>query len=76
MKINAPKIYSFSKVEVVKETLLNAIHYDLIIQGFDSLYQALHLSIDPKQCSEKSYHTVATSYVPWASGHSNVHYFT
>ncbi|XP_026469702.1 GPI inositol-deacylase-like [Ctenocephalides felis] len=76
MKTNAPKIYSFSKVEVVKETLLNAIHYDLIIQGFDSLYQALHLSIDPKQCSEKSYHTVATSYVPWASGHSNVHYFT
>lgn len=76
IKVDSPIFFSFFEKEALSETLAGSIHYDMIITDFDSLHQALYLNIEPKQCSKKSFHCVATAHVPWAPGHSSVHYFT
>lgn len=73
IRLAMPKWYSFSKQQVIEDSLLGATHYQLNITGIEETHQALELLLTPHHCSK--HRTVAKICIPWAGGFERYHQF-
>lgn len=73
IKVTMPKWYSFSKQDILEDSLLGATFYQLNITGIEETHQALELILTPRHCSK--HRTVAKVCIPWAGGFERFHQF-
>ena len=74
LKVIMPKWYSFSTVDILSDSLLGAIHYQLNITELDETHQALEIVATPKYC--KKHQTLSRICVPWTDGFARFHLFS
>lgn len=66
LNVVMPKWYSFSAFEILSDSLLGAIHYQLNVTGLDETHEALEMILTPKHCTKHK--TVAKVCIPWSGG--------
>lgn len=75
--VTLPSEFSFGKSVIIQETEANSLYYELHIPGFNTVYQAYLLYVEPTaDCKATQYHVSAELQVPWAKNHEYYHYFT
>ncbi|CAG9093674.1 unnamed protein product [Plutella xylostella] len=75
--VDLPSDFSVSKQMIRHETEAGSLYYELILPGFNRVYQAFYLYVEPTPgCKASQYHASAEVHVPWAENHEYTHYFT
>ncbi|XP_073945393.1 GPI inositol-deacylase isoform X2 [Choristoneura fumiferana] len=75
--VNLPSDFSFGRTIIKHETDANSLYYELILPGFNAIFQAYLLYVEPtSSCKATEYHVSAEVQVPWAENQEYYHYFT
>lgn len=71
--VNLPKLWIFSKRNIMRETADKSIEYELILPQLQHLMQVYQLYVEPFNCINENHHATASLIVPW--GHQTIHQF-
>lgn len=74
LKVSMPKWFSFSSKNILEDTLVGSIYYQLNVTGLDETHQALEIIVTPKSCTK--HRTLARICIPWTDGFNRFHHFT
>ncbi|XP_063380508.1 GPI inositol-deacylase [Cydia fagiglandana] len=75
LTVDVPSHFSFTRTVIKQETEAHSLYYELILPGFNAIWQAYLLYVEPVGCKTE-YHVSAEMQVPWAENQEYYHYFT
>jgi hypothetical protein len=72
--VSIPKWVTFmSKSAVLDLTVDRALYYELVLPGFEQVWQAYLLHVQSQECQKIPHHAVAKMRVPWSREDVHVH---